>query len=108
MFHYGWARPAAAIRQKREISRTIYPWAKQRLEQELKGAGHLDWIPLLKPFTGTHPRAAAEWIRERAHDPERVVGPRDLKLSHIRLYISDWIERLTGARVFEFRNYRVV
>ncbi len=108
MFHYGWARPAAAIRQKREISRTIYPWAKQRLEQELKGAGHLDWIPLLKPFTGTHPRAAAEWIRERAHDPERVVGPRDLKLSHIRLYISDWIERLTGARVFEFRNYKVV
>ncbi len=108
MFHYGWARPAAAIRQKREISRTIYPWAKKRLEQELKGAGHLDWIPLLKPFTGTHPRAAAAWVRERTHDPERVIGPRALKLEHLRLYVSDWIERLTGARIFEFRNYEVV
>src|SRR6267142_2448145 len=108
MFHYGWARPAAAIRQKREISRTIYPWAKERLEKELQGAGHLDSIPLLKPFSGTHPLAAAEWIRERTHDPERVVGPRALQLAHLRLYISDWIERLTGARVFEFRNYKVV
>jgi len=34
-----------------------YPWAKERLEKELQGAGHLDWIPLLKPFSGTHPRA---------------------------------------------------
>ena len=108
MFHYGWARPAAAIREKREISKTIYPWGKERFEKELAGAGHLDWIPLLKPFTGTHPRAAAEWIDARAHDPERVIGPRSLKLKHLRLYISDWIERLTGARVFEFRNYEVV
>lgn len=109
MFHYGWARPAKAIRAKREISKTIYPWQKQQLERELQrpGAG-LEWIPLLKPFTGTHPRAAADWIRERTHDPERVVGPRAFKLEHIRYYISDWIERLTGARIFEFRNYEVV
>jgi len=108
MFHYGWARPAKAIREKREISRTIYPWAKQRLEQELKADNHLEWIPLLQPFAGTHPRAAAEWIRERAHDPERVVGPREFRLAHARLYLSDWIERLTGARLFEYRNYEIV
>jgi len=108
MFHYGWARPAKAIREKREISRTIYPWAKQRLEQELKADNHLEWIPLLQPFAGTHPRAAAEWIRERAHDPERVVGPREFRLAHVRLYLSDWIERLTGARLFEYRNYEIV
>jgi hypothetical protein len=23
----------------------------------------------------------------------------------VRFYLSDWIERLTGARLFEFRNY---
>ena len=109
MFHYGWARPAKAIREKREISKTIYPWQKEQLEKELQkpGAG-LDWIPLLKPFTATHPRAAADWIRERTHDPDRVVGPPDFKLEHVRYYISDWIEQLTGARVFEFRNYEVV
>jgi len=109
MFHYGWARPAKAIREKREISKTIYPWQKEQLERELQrpGAG-LEWIPLLKAFTGTHPRAAADWIRERTHDPERVIAPRMFKLEHVRYYISEWIERLTGARVFEFRNYEVV
>ncbi|PYO94180.1 MAG: hypothetical protein DMD62_07015 [Gemmatimonadetes bacterium] len=108
MFHYGWARPAQAIKEKRTISQTIYPWAKERLEKELQADNHLEWIPLLQPFTGTHPRAAAEWIAPRAHDPDRVVGPREFKLEHVRLYISDWIERLTGARLFEYRNYDVV
>jgi hypothetical protein len=107
MFHYGWARPAKAIKEKLEISKTIYPWGKGRLERELQ-RNYLEWIPLLRPFTGTHPAAAREWIAARAHDPERVIGPVKLKLVHLRFYISDWIERLTGARVFEFRNYQLV
>lgn len=109
MFHYGWARPARALKEKLEISKTIYPWGKDRLERELRErGGGLDWIPLLQPFRGEHPAAAQAWIAQRSHDPERVIGPRHFKLEHLRFYISDWIERLTGARVFEFRNYQVV
>ena len=37
-----------------------------------------------------------------------MIAPRMFKLEHVRYYISEWIERLTGARVFEFRNYEVV
>jgi len=106
MFHYGWARPAKAIKQKLEISKTIYPWGGDRFDKE-QARGHLEWIPLLKPFTGTHPAAAADWIAPRAHDPERVIGPPSFKLEHLRFYVSDWIERLTGARLFEFRNYEL-
>jgi hypothetical protein len=29
-------------------------------------------------------------------------------LEHLRFYASDAIESLTGARVFEFRNYKLV
>lgn len=109
MFHYGWARPARAIKEKLEISKTIYPWAKERVARDLeKRGGALEWIPLLKPFTGTHPAAAREWIAERAVDPDRVIGPMKLKPEHVRFFISDWIERLTGARLFEFRNYVLV
>ena len=107
MFHYGWARPARAIKQKLEISKTIYPWGRDRLAQE-QARDYLEWIPLLRDFSGTHPAAAREWIAPRNHDPERVVGPAHFKPAHIRFYVSDWIERLTGARVFEFRNYEVV
>jgi len=107
MFHYGWARPAKAIREKYEASKVIYPWSKERSEMEQK-RGYLEWLPLLKKFEGRHPAVAQQWVDERAHDPERIIGPRVFKAEHIRFYISDWIERLTGARVFEFRNYTVV
>jgi hypothetical protein len=107
MFHYGWARPARAIREKLEISKTIYPWSRERSAREQE-RGYLEWLPLLKPFAGTHPRAALDWVRERMVDPERRIGPRHFQLEHLRFYLSDWIERLTGERLFEFRNYQLV
>lgn len=107
MFHYGWARPAQAIKEKHEISKTIYPWSKERSAREQE-RGHLEWLPLLKRFTGAHPRVATEWVRDRLVDADRRIGPRRLRPEHVRLYLSDWIERVTGARLFEFRNYEVV
>ena len=107
MFHYGWARPARAIKEKLEVSKTIYPWSAERSEREQE-RGYLEWTPLLRHFTGAHPVAARAWIAERSHDPERIIGPAHFKPEHLRFYVSDWIERLTGARVFEFRNYEVV
>ena len=37
-----------------------------------------------------------------------MVQPPKFELEHLRFYASDVIERLTGARVFEFRNYKLV
>jgi len=107
MFHYGWARPARAMREKHEISKTIYPWRKE-LSERNQERGYLEWLPLLKPFTGAHPLVAQEWIRGRLVDVDRRIGPRRLRPEHLRFYVSDWIERLTGTRVFEFRNYQIV
>jgi hypothetical protein len=103
MFHYGWARPAQALREKRELGKTMYPWrnADERLPL-------LAWIPGIKPFRGVHPRAAREWIESRLEDPERVIAPRRFRWPFLRYYASEVIERLTGVRVFEFRNYTIV
>ena len=103
MFHYGWARPAQALREKRELGKTMYPWrnADERLPL-------LAWIPGIRPFRGTHPAVAREWIERRLEDPERVIAPRRFRWHHLRYYVSGWIERLTGVRVFEFRNYTIV
>jgi hypothetical protein len=85
----------------------MYPWRREAAEQALQDRT-LEWIPLLTPFTGHHPAAAAEWIAARRDDPDRVLGARHFKLEHLRFYMSDWIERATGARLFEFRNYTLV
>jgi hypothetical protein len=104
MFHYGWARPARAMHEKHESSKVFYPWSRAASARD-QAKGYLDWIPLLRPFTGQHPRTAREWVAERAHDPQRVIGPRRFRLKDLRFYASDVIERLTGRRLFEFRNY---
>jgi hypothetical protein len=93
MFHYGWARPAQALREKRDLGRTM---------------PLLAWMPGLKRFKGTHPEVARRWIEGRHYDPERVIGPRRFRWRFLRYYISTAIERLTGIRLFEFRNYEIV
>lgn len=103
MFHYGWARPAQALREKRDLGRTMYPWRNADPNLPL-----LDWMPGLKPFQATHPRVAQDWIAARSHDPERVIAPRRFRWQFLRYYVSGAIERLTGVRVFEFRNYKIV
>jgi hypothetical protein len=102
MFHYGWARPAQALHAKREASNTI--WGR---EPDAR-APLLPWFPGLRPFRGTHPAVARTWVDARRHDADRRVDRPHFRPSHLRFYISDVIERLTGARVFEFRNYEVV
>jgi hypothetical protein len=68
----------------------------------------LDWVPGIRQFTGSHPLVAREWIEARRDDPDRVIEPRRFRWRFLRYYISGANERLTGIRVFEFRNYKIV
>jgi hypothetical protein len=100
MFHYGWARPAWALHQKRRLDKPLYPWRRDDPSMAL-----LPWIPGIRRFTGRHPRTAHAWLESRRHDPERIIQPRRFRWRFLRYYVSGVIERLTGVRVFEFRNY---
>jgi hypothetical protein len=104
MFHYGWARPTQALKAKRETNRVIYPWSREREARRPL----LPWFPGLTRFPGTHPAVAREWVDARRHDVERRVEPPHFQPEFLRFYASDMIERLTGARIFEFRNYTLV
>jgi len=105
MFHYGWARPPQSLHQKLAASREIFHEQGDRIAGAARQQA-LYWTPLLRPFTGSHPRVVEAWIAgRRTAATVPAVGPRHLKLAHVRLYLSDWIERLTGRRPFEYRNY---
>ncbi len=105
MFHYGWARPARALREKRELGKPLYPW--RRCDRAAAAAP--DWIPGIRRFGGTHPAPRpAGWMPPAGIDPERVIAPRRFRWRFLRYYVSGAIERLTGIRPFEFRNYTLV
>ncbi|HEU5218401.1 MAG TPA: hypothetical protein VFU23_07070, partial [Gemmatimonadales bacterium] len=105
MFHYGWIRSGQALTARYEVDRHLYPG---RWIPEPDTVALLRWFPGLRPFTGTHPRVAQAWVESRRVDSRRVVSAPYFHPQHLRFYASDLVERLTGIRPFEFRNYTLV
>lgn len=103
MHHYGWARPAWALAAKRRADNAIYHW-RGKMDQQRP---LLPWFPGIRPFTGEHPPTVRDWIAARRDDARLVTAPRFAR-EHLRLVASNAIERLTGWRPFEYRNYTVV
>ncbi len=103
MHHYGWARPAWALAAKRRTDNEIYHW-RGKMDQQRP---LLPWFPGIRPFTGEHPPEVREWIAARAVGDRLVTAPR-FEREHLRLLASNAVERLTGWRPFEYRNYTLV
>lgn len=103
MYHYGWARPLWALEAKRRLDHEIYPTERvKNPERPL-----LPWHPGLRAFTGQHPTSVAEWIAARRTSTNYIEPPR-YNRDALRLALSLGVERLTGWRPFEYRNYTVV
>ncbi|HEV8195623.1 MAG TPA: glycosyltransferase family 2 protein [Gemmatimonadales bacterium] len=105
MFHYGWLRSGRALANRGEVDRHLYPG---RWVPPGNAVATLRWFPGLRRFHGSHPRVAQEWVAAHAVDAERVVTAPFFHLEHLRFYASDLVERITGIRPFEFRNYTLV
>lgn len=102
MHHYGWARPDWALRQKRAQDRTIYD--TERAKDPARPL--LPWFPGLRPFRGHHPTPVAEWIGARRAGPPLIEPPR-WRGRDLTARAAFVVERVTGWRPFEFRNYLV-
>ena len=103
MHHYGWARPAWALAAKRAADNAIYHW-RGKMDQQRP---LLPWFPGIARYTGEHPPEVREWIAAR-HTDERLVAAPRFEREHLRLLASNVVERLTGRRPFEYRNYSLV
>jgi hypothetical protein len=104
MFHYGWTRSARALRARKQEDRKLYA----TVHEPGPGEPLLRWVPGLRRFDGAHPAVARAWVERHRHDPERTMSAPAFEWRHVRLYLSDLIERTTGMRMFEFRNYSLV
>ena len=99
MHHYGWARPAWALASKRTADGELSPAVRADPNRPL-----LPWIPGVTPFRGQHPAVVREWMASRG-TAERLIAPFAPRPHHLRLVASALLERLTGWRAFEHRNY---
>ena len=104
IFHYGWARPQNVMDQKIKSFSKLY----HGKDHETKDEFSFRRIWGLKRFNGTHPKAVQKWIDEHTHDIDILNYPKSYILGDWDLMVSDAIESLTGWRMGEFKNYKLI
>lgn len=106
IYHYGWVKPPEIQREKMKSS--IKFWANEAKTTALKPQlDNFDYaeIDSLKHFNGTHPKVMQEriarvnWLFD--------FDIREKKMS-LKTQFRNWIEKLTGWRIGEYRNYRLI
>jgi hypothetical protein len=102
--HYGWVKPPQAQQAKQSSFHKMWhddAWMKKNIPE----VEEFDYsnIDLLEVYSGTHPKVFEERIKNANwnfnYDPSRV------KIN-IKYRFLFWVEKLTGWRVGENRNYR--
>jgi len=106
VYHYGWVKPPAVQQAKqRSFHRLWHPDGEA--ESLVAGAEEYDHSTRgrLVRFTGTHP--AVMRGRVDSQDWAFAYGPRRARIT-LPHRILDWVEGRTGARLGEYRNYRLI
>lgn len=107
VFHYGWVRPP---KEQGEKMRAMHHYwhDDEWIERNAPAPDDFDYdgVYELRRFQGSHPMVMRERVATagwgRNFDPTRT------RAKPFSMKISDAIERLTGYRVGEYRNYQVV
>lgn len=106
VYHYGWVKEPKAMQGKQK-SFNKYWHDDQWMERHVADVESFDYsgIDALRRFKGTHPAVMQKRIEVMnwsfAHDPSRN-----------RLSLKDkfkaFVEKLTGHRLWEYKNYRII
>ena len=105
--HYGWVREPSAMQAKnRDFGRHwSADWEDSELRKTYVGEFDYSGIDALEKFKGTHPKVMQPRI-------QKMNWQFDHDLSRNRLSLKDkfksTVEKWTGYRPFDFRNYKIV
>lgn len=106
IFHYGWVKPPEMQQAKQEHFNKL--WHDDRwMEKNIPKAASFDYsqIDSLAIFKGTHPSVMKERIQKKnwefSFDPTR-------KKFSLKIRILYWIEKKTGIRIGEYKNFKII
>ena len=107
VYHYGWVRHPHAQLEKLANFYTYWdgPEAQKRSVEENELFDYLNNADSLQKFTGTHPEVMLQRIAEKNWHMEPGRQRRKMSFKDHLLYR---IEKWTGKRLFDYKNYRIV
>ncbi len=103
--HYGWVKsPDKQLQKQLNFNKYWHQddWIKQNIP-----SAHFDYsnIDKLELFRGTHPRVMWNRIEQKNWNFEHDISKDQRKW---RVKLLDYVEKLTGTRLFEYRNYIIL
>ena len=106
IYHYGWVRPPKFMQAKVQNFQSLYH-NEEWMDKHVAKAEEFDYsgIDVLARFTGTHPEVIRERIERKNWTFEHDISKKNLKGKRKILY---HIEKLTGKRLFEYKNYKII
>jgi len=105
MYHYGWVKPPESLQAKLESFHKL--WHDEKwIEKNLPKTNEFDYskIDSLERFQGTHPEVMKERITNKNWQFD--FDPTKKNFSFISRFLHS-IERMTGWRIGEYKNYRI-
>ncbi len=105
VFHYGWVKPPQNMARKSKLlNRWWHGTARDHRFDNFKYERQYG----LKLFKGNHPTVMAARIKAQNWDFDPARRWSDWTLKDVNLLASDWLERVTGHRIGEYKPYRLL
>ena len=107
IYHYGWVREPHAMQAKFNSFGSLWRGDEWGEGAEKKYSGPFDYsqIDSIEKFTGTHPQVLSDRIKKMNWKFERDLSYNNLKLKD---KFKNLVEKLTGKRPFDYKNYKIV
>jgi len=104
IYHYGWVRPPKMMMEKQISFTSLYHGTNPELERKSGDDFDYSGIDVLSAFRGTHPAVFRERIEKK-----NWTFDHDLSANRLRFKdkIKRFVERMTGWRPGEYRNYKL-
>jgi glycosyltransferase involved in cell wall biosynthesis len=105
IFHYGWVRPPKDMAKKNKHFFRL--WHGKKYDKTFDAFEYEKQYGLQK-FSGSHPKLMNERIKNQdwTFDIDGVGTPLNFKT--FRFFLSDVIEKLTGFRIGEHKNFKII
>ena len=106
IYHYGWVKSPKFMQAKVRNFHSLYH-DEQWLDKHVADSEKFDYsgIDVLARFTETHPAVICERIEHKNWTFEHDLSKNNRKLKEKILH---FIEKFTGKRLFEYKNYKII
>lgn len=106
VYHYGWVKSPEQMMIKSKNMGLLWH-TDEEAQSFLNLPDYFDYneFDSLAKFTGSHPRVMQKRIADKNWNVELDISKKKLSGKKLILY---YFEKITGIRLFEFRNYRVI